>query len=165
VPFGTVPCYFHFPLVFFTALHYPESMPRAARIAVPGNAHHITQRGNNQQDVFFVDEDRRVYLRYLGNQSRRHGLTILAYCLMTNHVHIVGIPFRETSLARAIGVTNMLYTQYINRFLSRLETLLNRRIRPLPAGRPKGWRKKKRMNKSKITGNCPCLFQCKTVDN
>jgi len=37
-------------------------MPRLARAVAVGFAHHITQRGNNRQDVFFVDDDRRVYL-------------------------------------------------------------------------------------------------------
>ena len=52
-----------------------------------GVAHHVTQRGNNRQDVFFVDDDRRVYLALLAEQAERYGLEILGYCLMSNHVH------------------------------------------------------------------------------
>lgn len=48
-------------------------MPRAARIVVPGAAHHVTQRGNNVQVVFFVDDDRRVYLELLREQGLRFG--------------------------------------------------------------------------------------------
>ena len=40
-------------------------MPRVARIVIPDVPHHITQRGNNRQDIFFVDDDRRVYLNIL----------------------------------------------------------------------------------------------------
>jgi putative transposase len=58
-------------------------MARLARVVVPGVAHHVTQRGNNRQDVFFVDEDRRVYLELLQEQAQKYGLEILAYCLMT----------------------------------------------------------------------------------
>ena len=58
-------------------------MPRVARIVVPEVAHHVTQRGNNRQDVFFVDDDRREYLALLKQQAHRHGLTVLGYCLMT----------------------------------------------------------------------------------
>jgi len=65
-------------------------MPRLARIVLPGVPHHITQRGNNQQDVFFVDDDRRGYLDLLREQSDRFGLKIEGYCLMANHVHLVG---------------------------------------------------------------------------
>ena len=85
-------------------------MPRIARIAVPGLAHHVTQRGNNRQDVFFVDADRRVYLSLLKEQSDKHGLEVLAYCLMTNHVHLVAIPRDENSLAKAVGRTHYLST-------------------------------------------------------
>ncbi len=94
-------------------------MPRAARIVIENVPHHITQRGNNRQDVFFTDDDRLQYLAFLKDRSETYGLTILGYCLMTNHVHIVAIPRSADSLARAIGRANFLYTQYINRLLGR----------------------------------------------
>jgi putative transposase len=90
-------------------------MPRFARAIAVGCAHHITQRGNNRQDVFFMDDDRRVYLELLQEQAGQYGLEILAYCLMTNHVHLVAIPHEEEALAQAIGRTHFRYTQYINR--------------------------------------------------
>ncbi|HSW45266.1 MAG TPA: transposase [Phycisphaerae bacterium] len=94
-------------------------MPRVARIVVPGMPHHITQRGNNRQDVFFVDDDRRMYLQLLKAQAEIHGLAVLGYCLMTNHVHLIGVPRYEQSLAKAVGRTHFLYSQYINRFHKR----------------------------------------------
>ncbi|AQQ72246.1 Transposase [Limihaloglobus sulfuriphilus] len=90
-------------------------MPRKARIVLTGQPHHITQRGNNRQDVFFVDDDWKVYLELLGEQSEKFGLDILCYCLMTNHIHIIAIPQASDSLAKAVGRTHLLYTQYINR--------------------------------------------------
>ena len=51
-------------------------MPRVARIVLAGLPHHVTQRGNNQQDVFFVDDDRRVYLELLAEQAVRFGLAV-----------------------------------------------------------------------------------------
>jgi putative transposase len=90
-------------------------MPRIARAIAVGCAHHITQRGNNRQDVFSVDEDRRVYLELLQEQAQKYGLEILAYCLMSNHVHLVAIPHEEEALAQAIGRTHFRYTQYVNR--------------------------------------------------
>lgn len=80
-------------------------MPRTARIVVPNVPHHITQRGNNRQDVFFVDDDRRVYLSILKAQSEKQGLEILGWCLMTNHIHLIGRPSGEKSLAKALGRT------------------------------------------------------------
>lgn len=81
--------------------------------------HHITQRGNNRQDVFFVDDDRKVYLELLQEQSEKNGLSVMGYCLMTNHVHLIAIPRSEEALAKAIGRTHFIYTQYINRFHGR----------------------------------------------
>lgn len=80
---------------------------------------HVTQRGNNQQDVFFVDDDRRVYLQLLRKAAEQYGLTVHAYCLMTNHVHLVATPVREDSLAKAVGRTHLAYAQYVNRLHDR----------------------------------------------
>ena len=94
-------------------------MPRRARIVIPDCPHHLTQRGNNGQDVFFVDEDRRVYLELLAGQAGRFGLSVEGYCLMSNHVHVVVRPADEQSLAKAVGRAHWLYTQYVNRLHGR----------------------------------------------
>ena len=90
-------------------------MPRSSRIVIPNCAHHVTQRGNNRQDVFFVDEDHQVYLDCLMEASKRFDLRIEGYCLMTNHIHLVATPKYETSLAHSLKRTNQLYAQYVNR--------------------------------------------------
>ncbi len=89
-------------------------MPRAARIVYPGVPHHITQRGNRRQSVFFSDDDKALYLRLLAKWAAKAGLTIWAYCLMDNHVHHVAVPERVSSLAEAIGQTHKAYTRIIN---------------------------------------------------
>ena len=94
-------------------------MPRTARIVIPGLPHHVTQRGNNRQDVFFSDADRKVYLELLGQQCETFGLAIDGYCLMTNHIHLIATPRDEGSLAKAVGRTNLYYTRYINRLHGR----------------------------------------------
>lgn len=94
-------------------------MPRVARIVLPGLPHHITQRGNNRQDTFFVDDDRIVYLTLLREQADKYGVRIEGYCLMTNHVHIIATPRREDALGKAMGRTNLRYAQYINRMHGR----------------------------------------------
>ncbi len=93
-------------------------MPRIARIIAPGYPHHITQRGNNRATVFFDDEDRRTYLKLLSAYAHKHSLQIWAYCLMDNHIHLLAVPETETALARGIGLTNQVYTQYLNRKLT-----------------------------------------------
>lgn len=92
-------------------------MPRIARIIAPGYPHHITQRGNNRANVFFDDEDRLIYLKLLAVYSQKHHFKIWAYCLMSNHIHLLAVPETETSLSRGIGLTNQMYTQYLNRKL------------------------------------------------
>jgi len=103
-------------------------MARVARIVVPGASHHVTQRGNNRQDVFFVADDRRVYLECLREQGARFGFRIDGYCLMTNHIHLIGVPAREDSLAKAVGRTHFLYTQYVNRMHGRTGHLWQNRF-------------------------------------
>ena len=73
-------------------------MPRVARAVFSGVAHHITQRGNRREDVFYTDEDRQAYLDWLKEYSQNHRLEILAYCLMTNLIHLVGVPRTEEGL-------------------------------------------------------------------
>lgn len=109
-------------------------MPRKGRIVLEGLPHHVTQRGNNQQDVFFVDDDREVYLELLKKQSQLFGLDVLSYCLMTNHIHIVAIPQTADSLAKAVGRTHLLYTQYINKMHKRSGHLWQNRFFSCPIG-------------------------------
>ena len=59
-----------------TEIWYYRHMPRTARIVVPEVLHHITQRGNNKEDIFFVVDDRYVYLELLGAQGVKYGLRI-----------------------------------------------------------------------------------------
>ena len=90
-------------------------MPRIARVIATEYPHHITQRGNNRATVFFDDEDRQTYLKLLAVYAEKYHFQIWAYCLMNNHIHLLAVPEAENSLARGIGLTNQVYTQYINR--------------------------------------------------
>ena len=109
-------------------------MPRVARIVIPDVPHHVTQRGNNRQDVFFAVDDRSVYLQILAEQSGRAALDVLGYSLMTNHVHLVVVPRRPDSLAKAIGRTDWIYTQHVNRLHDRLGHLWQNRFYSCPMG-------------------------------
>ena len=90
-------------------------MPRIARSVLPGLPHHVVQRGNNRGDIFFNDEDRAVYLFLLKTYSEKYGSTILSYCLMPNHVHLVIRPSSEGSLQKMMQGITLCYTQHINR--------------------------------------------------
>ena len=83
-------------------------MPGQARIVIPWLPHRITQWGNNSEDVFFVDGDRVAYLGLLREQCEKHGVRVLGYRLMTNHIHLVATPAREDSLHVAAGRTHFI---------------------------------------------------------
>ncbi len=89
-------------------------MARVARVVIAGLPHHVIQRGNRRQQVFFKDEDRYEYLRILKEESTKSGLKIWSYCLMGNHVHLVVVPSKNDSLAKSIGETHKRYTRMIN---------------------------------------------------
>lgn len=86
---------------------------------VPRVPHHISQRGNNRQDVFFTGDDFQLYLGILKYHSTEFGLNLLGYCLMTNHVHLIATPQEKDSLAVAVGRTDWKYAQIINRLHKR----------------------------------------------
>jgi len=90
-------------------------MPRLARSVIANLPHHITQRGNRREDVFFTDEDRQAYLSWLGQYAQKHGVEILAYCLMSNHIHLVAVPSDEAGLQQVLKPLHMRYAQRLNR--------------------------------------------------
>jgi len=89
-------------------------MPRNARCVEPGLAYHVTQRGSNRQRVFFSASDYRVYLSLLREQLADARVGVLAYCLMSNHVHLVVVPGRADSLAVLFRRVHGRYSQYLN---------------------------------------------------
>ena len=86
-------------------------MPRQARIVIPEVAHHVTQRGNYRQRIFQREGDYKQYGEWVSDYSQKSGLKILAYCLMSNHVHFICIPEKEDSLARTFNTVNMRYAR------------------------------------------------------
>ena len=89
-------------------------MARIARVVAPGFPHHVIQRGNRRQKVFFSEGDYSQYLKLLKGYSHRFNIDILAYCLMPNHIHLIVIPHEDMSMAQAIGETHRNYTRFIN---------------------------------------------------
>ena len=89
-------------------------MPRMARAVAAGLPHHVTQRGNRGLDVFFTADDRQEYLVRLAEYAGRHGLKVWAYCLMSNHVHLVVVPSRPESLADTLRPLHMRHAQRVN---------------------------------------------------
>ena len=89
-------------------------MARLARVVVPGLPYHVTHRGNRRGRIFFEEEDRESYLAHLERYSRQHGLAIWAWCLMTNHVHLIVVPETKDSMGLALGNAHGKYAQWVN---------------------------------------------------
>jgi len=92
-----------------------NSVARYARVIIPGCPTHITHRGNRGGSLFFSRLDREMYLKWLRLYSDRYGVGIWAYCLMTNHVHLIAVGRRTDSIANAIGGTHMRFARWTNR--------------------------------------------------
>lgn len=98
-------------------------MPRRARLVLPGVPLHITHRGNNRQRCFYEDCDRSFYLFHLRRLLPHTHCDLHAYCLMTNHVHLLLTPRAADSCAHLMKSLAQLHTQYVNRTYQRSGTL------------------------------------------
>lgn len=90
-------------------------MPRIARVVFAGLPHHVTQRGNRREEVFFRDSDRVTYLDWLREYCLASRVEVLAYCLMSNHVHLVLVPETNDGLEKVLRPLHMRYAQRVNR--------------------------------------------------
>jgi putative transposase len=99
------------------------------RIVLAGQAHHIIQRGNNRQAIFFTDEDRRVFLDKLGEALGKEGCALHAYVLMTNHIHLLITPETDDGIGRLLQSVGRGYVGYVNRTYRRSGTLFEGRFK------------------------------------
>jgi putative transposase len=98
-------------------------MPRPVRLFMPGLTHHVLQRGNNRQAVFFDDEGRRLFLRWLSDAAKAEGCQVHAYVLMTNHFHLLLTAARAGSIPRLMQSLGRRYVGLVNRRQERTGTL------------------------------------------
>jgi putative transposase len=89
-------------------------MARLARIIIPNAPHHVTQRGNRRQPIFFSDADRILYLDLLRKGCAAAGVTCLAWCLMDTHIHLILVPKTADGLRAALAEAHRRYTRHIN---------------------------------------------------
>jgi len=89
-------------------------MSRIARIVVPGLPHHVTQRGNRREPIFFEPGDYSLYRDLLAQSCRRFGVAVWAYCQMPNHVHLILTPGDADGLALCLARAHRLYSGFVN---------------------------------------------------
>lgn len=105
-------------------------MARPLRIEYPGAHYHITSRGNEQKDIFKSQRDREKFLEYLESATTRYGAVIHAYCLMSNHYHLL-LETPEGNLSEIMRHINGAYTTYFNVKRKRAGHLLQGRYKAI----------------------------------
>ena len=98
-------------------------MARLPRLYLPDQPLHVIQRGNNRDLIFAADADYQFYLRCLHEAADTHSVTVHAYVLMTNHVHLLVTPATESSLSKTLQSIGRRYVQYFNFTYQRTGTL------------------------------------------
>ncbi len=105
-------------------------MPRVGRVILPNYPHHVVQRGHNRQVVFVESEDYERYLADLRELKDAFGVKVYAYCLMTNHVHLLLAPDESvTGLSQLMKTLSARMTRYRNRLEHRSGTLWESRFK------------------------------------
>ena len=107
-------------------------MSRKARKIFLNFPHHVVQRGNNKKRVFKDSKDRKYYLRLLEKYRLECACKIHAYCLMSNHIHILITPLNKDSLSSLMHRINTSYTIHINRKYNRSGRLWSSRFFSIP---------------------------------
>jgi len=105
-------------------------MARKPRIHYPGAVYHVILRGNDGQDIFYSKKDRFYLYNLIQEGIDRFGHRVHAFCLMTNHLHLV-VQVGVTPLAKIIQNTSFRYTRYINKRKKRIGHLFQGRYRAL----------------------------------
>ena len=108
-------------------------MPRSARTVIPNYPHHVIQRGHNRQTVFAGDDDYLYYLDNLAQWKEKLECKVYAFCLMTNHVHLIIDPGSETEcLGKLMKRVAGRQTRYVNKLEGRSGSLWEGRFKSSP---------------------------------
>jgi putative transposase len=89
-------------------------MARLPRVVIADVPHHVTQRGNARQVILASDAERLTYLELLREYSQLYALSLLGYCLMSNHVHLIAIPQTPQALSQSLKQAHGRYAAYWN---------------------------------------------------
>jgi len=95
-----------------------------------GALYHITSRGNSRESIFLDNGDRARFLEILGDVVDRFGWICHAYCLMTNHYHLL-IETPDADLSRGMHLLNGVYTQWFNHRYDRVGHLFQGRFKAI----------------------------------
>jgi putative transposase len=89
-------------------------MPRRARVIIPNTPHHITHRSNSRDTIFEAPSDFFHYLKLMGKACKREPIDLIAFCIMSNHVHLILTPHQPAGLSRFMATVQQGYAKYFN---------------------------------------------------
>lgn len=104
-------------------------MARLPRLSIPGNLHHVMQRGNNHESIVRSDADRQVFLALLMEQAIQFRVALHAYVLMDTHVHLLLTPANHDGISLMMQAVGRRYVRYFNDLHHRSGTLWDGRYR------------------------------------
>jgi putative transposase len=102
-------------------------MGRPLRVEVPAGAYHLTSRGSNRQPIYYSRDERQLFLKLLGVAVAKHAWTLLAYCLMTNHYHLV-VRIGDGELSSGMQWLNSCFSRITNKQQGREAHLFRNRF-------------------------------------
>lgn len=105
-------------------------MARPLRIEFAGALYHVTSRGDRREDIYEDDVDRQSFLAVLGDVAARFNWVCHAYCLMSNHYHLL-IETPNANLSQGMRQLNGVFTQASNRRHGRTGHLFQGRFKAI----------------------------------
>lgn len=105
-------------------------MSRPLRLEFAGALYHITSRGNGRKIIYFQDDDFELFLQILGDVCEHYNWVVHAYCLMSNHYHLL-VETPDANLSKGMRQLNGIFTQSINRKYRRVGHLFQGRYKAL----------------------------------
>jgi putative transposase len=107
-------------------------MARLPRLVIPGQPHHVIQRGTDRQHIFREAEDYQRFLGWLKDSAKDFGVAIHAYVLMPNHVHLLASPGEHDGLAQTMQRVGRFYVPWFNHKYARSGGLFQGRFKTSP---------------------------------
>ncbi len=103
-------------------------MPRSARVINNEGIYHVMERGNEKREIFRDDEDRTKFLQIVSCNKERYGFNVYAYCLMSNHVHLL-LGCNGCNISQMMKSINISYVHFFNRKYRRCGHLFQDRFK------------------------------------
>ncbi len=100
---------------------------------IKGAYYHVFNRGNGKQDIFLDDQDYSIYMNRLGRYAIKRAVSLVCYCLMPNHVHLLIRQDSDTPLYKLISSLHTSYSMYFNKKYNRVGHLFQDRFKQAEA--------------------------------